>query len=310
MTDEPPGITPELLGTPEHPGARDLSDFVVHLTSDEESLGSILANGVLEAREPHGFTKGLWKVRGQHLSACLTEMPLTELSRMRRFGEYGIAFRKDFVRAAGGQRVWYLDEGSISLEALTKIKDDLVGERQWDHPFWSVAPYVDLVAPGRYAWEHEREWRVAGGLRFQWSDIALVIAPSGSDIGPGEAGMAVYDPTLDTIGWWGGEALEISAAVELLAERFRTRWMSADDAGIPWDGREDGYQSVGITLFDGWDAIEEQFCEFPEYVRERIRDELADRIGDVFCVRDEVEEYQSMEAEEWRRWQAEEGLPR
>ncbi|MFF2453944.1 hypothetical protein [Isoptericola sp. NPDC058082] len=309
MNYQPPDIAPEFLGTPEHPNARDLSNFLVHLTSDEEALGSILANGILEAREPHGFTKSLWMVREQHLSTCLTEMPLTELPRMRKYAEYGIAFRKDFVRAAGGQRVWYLDEGSISLRALNGIKDSLIEESSWDHSFWNVTPYVDLVAPGRYSWEHEREWRVVGGLAFQWRDVALVIAPSGSELGPGQAGIAVYDPTQDEIGWWGGEALEISAAVELLAERFDVRWMTADEAGIPWSSREGGYQNVGIALFQGSEAVEEQYAEFPAYVRDRIRDRLAGRIGDVFCVRAEVASHWATVDEEHRRWLEEEGLP-
>jgi len=111
VSEAPPPVTEGLLGTPEHPHARDISQFLVHITSDEDSLGSIHASGILDAREPHGFTKGLHMVRESHLSACPTEMPLSELSRMRRFGKYGIAFRREFAIRSGGQRVWYLNDG-------------------------------------------------------------------------------------------------------------------------------------------------------------------------------------------------------
>lgn len=306
MTDEPHGITDDLLGTAEHPSARDLSQYLVHITDTEESLGSILASGHLEARKPHGFTGGLFKVRDRHLSACLTEMPLTELARMKRFGQYGVAFRKDFVRAAGGQRVWYLDDGSAPLAALNAIKEGLVQGRYWDHEFWKVAPFIDLVKRGVYAWEHEREWRVIGGLRFHWSDIALVIAPSGSELGDIGAGTAVYDPTVDEINWWGGEPQEISAAIGLLAQQFYSYWESADDAGIPYDGREGGYQNVGIGMYNLQEAIEYQFEDLPLYVRLGIEREVEDwgglycRSEEVLAVAKEAEE----EHDEWLRRRA------
>jgi len=298
-SDQSPGITDDLLGTPEHPSARDLSQYLVHITSSEEALGSILASGHLEARKPHGFTSGLFMVHDQHLSACLTEMPLTELARMRRFGQYGVAFRKDFVRKAGGQRVWYLDDDSVPLTALTGIKDSLVERRAWDHEFWKVSPFIDLVKSRFYAWEHEREWRVVGGLKFHWTDIALVIAPDGSELGEGEAGTAVYDPTQDEITWWGGEPPEISAAVELLAAQFNEYWMTVDDAGIPYDGREGGYQNVGIEMYDGVDAVEYQFDDLPMYVRDGILKTISEPFG-LYCRREEVDQY-AKEAEEEHR---------
>jgi len=301
MTDEPPGVTDDLLGTPEHPDARDLSQYLVHIAKNEEALGSILASGHLEARKPHGFTKSLYRVEDQHLSACLTEMPLTELKRMSRFGQYGVAFRKDFIRSAGGQRVWYLDDGSAPLTALNAIKQSLVDERRWDHEFWKITPFIDLVKPGLYAWEHEREWRVVGGLRFHWTDIALVIAPSGSELGEGQGGTAVYDPTQDEITWWGGEPPEISAAIELLASRFDEYWMSVDDAGIPYDGREGGYQNVGLRMFDGWDAVEYLYDDLPVYVRDGIRDVIDDPAG-LYCKRKDVEDYAREAQEEYEEY--------
>lgn len=301
MTDNLPRITDDLLGTPEHPTARDLSQYLVHMTPSEDALGSILATGVIEARKPHGFTSGLFMVNEKHLSACLTEMPLPELGRMKRFGQYGIAFRKDYVRAAGGQRVWYLDDGSAPLVALNGIKDSLVAERRWDHEFWNVTPFIDLVKPRFYAWEHEREWRVVGGLRFRWTDIALIIAPSGSDLGESEAGTAVYDPTQDELTWWGGEPPEISAALELLADQFNEYWMTVDDAGIPYDGREGGYQNVGIAMYDGADAVEYQFDDLPVYVRDGILKHIEEPFG-LYCRREEVEQYAREAEEEYREY--------
>lgn len=299
---EPPGVPEDFLGTPEHPTARDLSEYLVHMTSSEEALGSILASGHLEAREPHGFTKSLFMVRDEHLSACFTEMPLTELSRMHRRGVYGIAFHKDFIRKAGGQRVWYLDDGSAPLTALNTMKSRLIAQSAWDDPFWTISPFIDLVKPGLYAWEHEREWRVVGGLNFHWNDIALVIAPSGSELGEGQAGTAVYNPTDDEITWWGGEPPEISAALELLAQQFYGYWESADDAGIPYDGREGGYQNVGISMYDLEEAVEYQFEDLPYYVRQGILREVEDW-GGLYCRSEEVLEYAREAQEEFEEWQ-------
>jgi hypothetical protein len=54
-----------------------------------------------------------------HRSACLNEIPLDMIDRLiSRHGHYGLGFKRDFVTARGGARVWYLDEGGTASQAL------------------------------------------------------------------------------------------------------------------------------------------------------------------------------------------------
>src|SRR4051812_13143308 len=64
------------FGSARFPDARDLSEYLVHLTKSEEDLANILLTGHLEARNPFGLGRLVPQVRPIHLSACLTEAPL------------------------------------------------------------------------------------------------------------------------------------------------------------------------------------------------------------------------------------------
>jgi hypothetical protein len=103
-------VPEHLLGTEQHRTARDLSDYLVHMTTSPQALASIITSGWIEARNRFGLGRGLDVVEKKHLSACFTEMPLSEVDRLRdRSKSWGIAFKREFFLSQGGQRVWYLD---------------------------------------------------------------------------------------------------------------------------------------------------------------------------------------------------------
>lgn len=161
-----------------------MSQFVVHFTDDPNVFAEILATGVLRASGPYGFSwaRRLPEVANRHYSACLSEVPVNNLERLiRRHGNYGIGFAKSFIRGLGGARVWYVDQRSIQARHLNEHLQDLSRRKEFDHPMWNLTPFIDLVMPGRYEWDWEREWRVRGDLYFKLSDIAFTVTPDGID---------------------------------------------------------------------------------------------------------------------------------
>src|SRR5690606_8484326 len=104
-------IPPHLLGYRRDPKWRDMSDYLVHFTETPETLRQILLEGRVHAGGPHGWGRDIKEVRDGHLSACFSEIPLDQLDRLRRrHGPYGVGFCREFIRQAGGARVWYLDK--------------------------------------------------------------------------------------------------------------------------------------------------------------------------------------------------------
>lgn len=173
-------IPEHLLGTEQHRGARDLSDYLVHMTTSPQALASIITSGRIEAKNRFGLGRGLDMVEAKHLSTCFTEMPLSELERLRDRGKsWGIAFKREFVLGQGGQRVWYLDIGKSPYQTLHGLKEAAFENRDWASRVWDITPFVDQRNPGTYAFDGEREWRVVGGLSFDLEDIVVVIGLDG-----------------------------------------------------------------------------------------------------------------------------------
>ncbi|WP_324701300.1 abortive infection system antitoxin AbiGi family protein [Micrococcus sp. HOU01] len=161
-----------------------MSQFVVHFTDDPRVFAEILATGYLQASGPYGFSwaRKVPQVADRHHSVCFSEVPLNNVERLvRRHGNYGIGFTKDFIRSNQGARVWYVDQGSVQARRLNEHLKDLVSRGDFNHPMWELTPLIDLVMPGRYEWDWEREWRIRGALRFKLSDIAFTITPEGID---------------------------------------------------------------------------------------------------------------------------------
>ncbi len=159
-----------------------MSQFVVHFTRDPNVFAEILATGLLRASGPYGFSwaRNVPEVAARHYSVCLSEVPLSNVERLvGRRGNYGIGFTKEFIRSNQGARVWYVDQGSMQARYLNEHLSDLRSRNDFDHPMWELTPFVDLVMPGRYEWDWEREWRVRGDLHFKLSDVAVTITPDG-----------------------------------------------------------------------------------------------------------------------------------
>lgn len=275
-------------GTPEHPTARDLSRYAVHMTSSEENLASILVSGCIEARTPHGFTKGLFMVEQQHLSSSYSEMPLSEIHRLSRHGSYGLAFPQEWLKRQGAQPVWYLTEGSPPLIALNEMKTALVQSSQWDHQFWKIAPYIDLVAP-RHAWTHERELRHIGDLHFDLSEVALIIAPNGTDFhftSP-SLGTPVLDPVRRTYSWTGGAVPALGAAMMLMLDRFHEEYASPD---------EEPYWADNIETLATVDAVGELLPHMPDHVQRTLVSHLCN-YGDEWLPTAEIAALEDAEAD-------------
>lgn len=112
---------------------------------------------------------------GNHRAVCLTECPWTSLiTHTLQYSSYGIGFKKEFVFSQGGGPVYY-------------VRADMFKNQTWNPsvlpfvtPFWpSYAPssLKAVVKMTKCDYTHEREWRVAGDLSFDYSDIEFVILP-------------------------------------------------------------------------------------------------------------------------------------
>lgn len=112
---------------------------------------------------------------GNHRAVCLTECPWTSLiTHTQQYSSYGVGFKKDFVFSKGGGPVFY-------------VRADMFSKQKWDDavlpfvtPFWPEyvpASLKSSVKIKKCDYTHEREWRVAGDLEFQYEDIAFVVLP-------------------------------------------------------------------------------------------------------------------------------------
>lgn len=268
MTTEKQGF-----GTVQHPEARDLSRYLVHMTRTPERLAEILLSGRVEARTSFGMGGEYSMVKRTHRTVCLTEMPLAEIHRMAE-GERrcGIAFPIDMVRAAGGQPVWYVDEGTAQHAGVEQGMADLSRTGDWKNPLWSLTPFIDSVVsdprPGknRRDWRWQREWRLQGDLVFDLKDVAILVDLDG-DVRPFfsmkdfEIGAPVYSHGLEEHVWVGGSLPSFGAAAKNLLEEFRTTFTTPEAACLGFDS-ESGY--VWTTeKYETEDALRYLFDSMP-----------------------------------------------
>lgn len=254
-------IPEHLLGTQQHRNARDLSDYLVHMTTTPQALASIVTSGRIEARNPFGLGRSFHMVEDKHKAACFTEMPLSELDRLRdRRKSWGIAFKRDFVLKQGGQRVWYLDIDKAPYQAIHDLKESAFEDRDWASPVWELTPFIDQWNPEKkYTFDWEREWRVVGGLRFDLEDVVLLIGLDGVEPLFHEEftiGAPYYDAREMNYHWDSDTIPEVGANMDAILEEFHATFLTPDDAGIPYDN-EDGYVWKGCaTAYETEDALE------------------------------------------------------
>lgn len=264
-----PNVPSDLLGGMRHPDARDLTRYLVHITSSVENLVSILTTGRIEARNPFGIARNLFSPEPTQHSACFAEIPANELSRLTRRGLYGVAFSVEAIREKGGQRVWYLDDGSDPLKAVQAQYDSAVTARAWSAPVWRTTPFVDRVIQGQYDFVWEREWRLPGGLEFTWPDISFIIAPKGEDlkVTPDPSmGSPWIDPDDWSVSWWGSSLEALDAKIDGLLQEFHSTFITPDEASFPYSSADGGLQwQVASVPYD--EAIEELFENLGEHVK-------------------------------------------
>lgn len=263
-------VPEHLLGDHRDPSWDDMSQYAVHFTDDPAVLARILATGCLRGSGPYGFSwfRKIPEVQDRHLSVCLSEVPLHKIERLtRRHGNYGIAFSKDFLRRQQGARVWYLDQGSEQARALGYLLRTMVDAGEFGSSLWDLTPFIDLVMPGQYEWDWEREWRVRGELRFTRRDVAFVVTPEGIEELPGVDAFYVH-PKHDLIVSASPQPL-VEYVEELVQEFFQNFEDPANS--LPVDGGE------YVWIVQQWpteDAVYELFPELEESVYEQLVDYL------------------------------------
>lgn len=253
-------VPSHLLGDRRDPTWGDMSEYVVHFTRDPAVFAEILATGCLRARKPFGFGhfRNLPEVRRGHQSVCFSEVPLDKIQRLTvHHGNYGIAFPKDFIRDNEGARVWYVDQGSRQAADLRHQLHELVGAGDFDNSLWGLTPFIDLVMPGRYEWDWEREWRVRGDLHFRHSDVAFVVTPEGVDELPGLEGFYVH-PKHDLI--VAASPQPLADYLEQLIEQFLQTFenpaesLPVDEGEYVWIVQEWETEYAVDDLFPGLEA--------------------------------------------------------
>lgn len=265
-------------GTEQHPHARDLSRYLVHLTRSRADLEAILAGGALEARNPFGVARHIAPDRDAQKVVCFTETPIPDLSRMVTRGRrYGIVFSLDQLRLAhGASPVWYLTEGSNpdaalgrAMAASTNPRDDV----------WCLTPFIDRVknsgSPHDFRWE--REWRIRGDFEFSREAIATLLVPDNSgelEAITSRVGSYLFLTAAGDYFWTGSDDELYDEALQLLVDGFLERFMTPDNAGLPRDREsEDGYFPV-VSILDTDEAVLEVFEDLPEGLRRAVSDEV------------------------------------
>ena len=114
---------------------------------------------------------------GNKSAVCFQESPIYSLSqniyyeqklfkdgklKKRRYFGLGIMFTKPYIYKKGGRPVIY----DKTVEAKKYLPRD-----QW----WRIVNYDLSDENNIIDWTHEREWRVAGDLEFELSDISVVV---------------------------------------------------------------------------------------------------------------------------------------
>ena len=174
---------------------RDFSPFLVHLTKDDilddehtipakDVLDMILSDKTLEARNHFClFSPNLKELQDASLTnefkmVCFTETPIDHIDMLlqkvsgRNFKPepYGLVFKKEYIRAKGGNPVFYVTkEIAKPLWQLYRPLCDKDIE-QSSGKMCKLLALVTVCEEGN-DWHWEREWRIAGNLEFDLNDI-------------------------------------------------------------------------------------------------------------------------------------------
>lgn len=169
-----------LLGSGPNKDQLDMSDYLVHFTHIEQ-FTQILSSGTLKCNRPFGFHhyRNEQISINKHRSICFSEIPLDQLGRLaNKKGHYGIGFSKSKLKEKGATRVWYIDDNSPQAMAIHNLAELASKHGDDSAPIWDLTPFIDPIIPGRFEWDHEREWRLQGDFDFCLDDISFLITPT------------------------------------------------------------------------------------------------------------------------------------
>lgn len=166
----------------------DVSPFLAHFTSQKYPKGYLNKDNPTNQYKFYSSEKRLINILesktiiasqvpwvGNHKAVCLTECPWTSLiTHTQQYSSYGIGFKKEFIFSKGGGPVYY-------------VRADMYNNQTWDSsvlpfvtPFWPEYVPTSMkatVAIKKCDYTHEREWRIANDLNFEYSDIEFIVLP-------------------------------------------------------------------------------------------------------------------------------------
>ena len=182
----------------------DFSTFLVHLTrhdledddggdTAENNFRNMLAAKTINALRAHClYNDQLRRLDKQQQRAfrvtCYTEAPLDQLDQFVRFNDrrahnfqpYGFVFHKDCMLRKGAEKATYLNGYAGTTHRRTAYDEvfKIAVRNGFTGKVWRQLPFVNVMHDGYdFAWE--REWRIAGDLKFKLSDLVCVILPEG-----------------------------------------------------------------------------------------------------------------------------------
>lgn len=281
-------IPSHLLGARKDPKWRDMSDYLVHFTSSAATLLSILYAQQVEARRPYGWARKDTRTRARHLSACFSEAPIDQLDRLvKRHGQFGIAFSREYVLSRGGQRVWYLQQEGLQEELFNAFSPLFRTDPDRRDPLWELSPFIDRVMPD-YQFDWEREWRVVGGLPFDLSDVQFLIIPVGSSQELFEhPAPGVQTLPANALAFWSDVVAALGDDEDRYIEEFLLSYVDPNDF-LPWD---DGEYVWLVEGYETEDAIDDLFTgRLPDELRAALANRL-NQIAPTWCSRWDVEHY-------------------
>jgi Putative abortive phage resistance protein AbiGi, antitoxin len=194
-----------------------------------ELLVTIVSSGILSSSpNPSNWANIAygWPLRWRNgeffgfFRACFCDIPLNaeDLAiHVRKYGEFGIAFKKSFLVRQGASPVFYIAENAIVSDRdglvlgdhlsknldlmMTLLRDlrmnpgtpgeDSANENSLSQVAWRLELFVVQHIAGKVKgfdakrpeddsanYYMEREWRVSGGVRFSVGDISTIVIPT------------------------------------------------------------------------------------------------------------------------------------
>lgn len=155
----------------------DICHYLTHFTKEKNSeIGLIDSTSILidilSDRVLKGSTTESGFIHGDKSAVCLHDIPLKYIiksiyrsrdkNKTINFTGIGLCFSKRFVYKNGGRPVIY-DKPNIAKQYLAKD--------EW----WRIVN-LDLSNDKNIVdWTHEREWRVPNDLKFNLSDVTIIV---------------------------------------------------------------------------------------------------------------------------------------